>query len=200
MSPSIHFLGTGCREVRGELSEGGFLLRDSDTLLLVDPGPGAAFALRKLKVEKVDGCVVTDSQRGHDAGLIDGASHSFGRVGSIVSEGFDGGVRFRLPDGVVTYIFGKVRLSALKGVQSQVLVLFARGQEEEILRQLRPKLAILTGFNKADIKKGPMYFARDLQAKTGIQTIAAQDDFTVDLVSYGALAAQKGLDKFTAEK
>lgn len=195
----LYFLGTGVKGARGELSEGGFLLADYKSVLLVDPGPGAAFALKRLKVDKVDGAVITHSERGHDAELIKGAKEA-SSAGRISVENLGYAVRFRLPDGVIHYVTRKVPSKEFRKLHGEVLIILARGQEKELLVALRPKLAVLTGFDRDYLKKNPLYLARELQAGTGVQTIAARDDLTVDLVSYGALSAQKGLSKFEKNK
>lgn len=195
----LHFLGSGSKDTRGELSEGGFLLKDSDTVLLVDPGPGAAFGLKRLKLAKVDGVVITSEERGHDANLIAGAEPVI-KAGKISVEHLGFAVRFRLPDGVIHYITKKVPSKEIKNLKGEVLIILARGQEKELLSVLKPKLAVLTGFDRHFLKNNPLYFARELQSGTGVQTIAAKDDLSVDLFSYGALSEQKGLSKFEKNK
>jgi len=196
MAPTLYFIGTGTAETRGEISEGGFLLKQGALLLHVDPGVGAAYGLRKLKIDKVDALVVSSADRAHDARLITATQSIIGNanVGVIHVKRIDGGFLFQHTDGTIAYLVEPVK--TLKGLSADVLILGTYSNEEKIITALQPKLVILTSYGSAQYTHGPVYLARELQKTTGVQTIAAQDGLTVDLDSYSALSAQKSLDKF----
>jgi len=199
MAPTLYFIGTGSAETRGQLNEGGFLIRTDKTTLHVDPGPGAAHGLGRLKIKEVDAIVMSSSERSHDASLIKSKQiiTDKTRVDTIDIIKKDEGYLFKHPDGSIGYITNKVK--KMKDYQADVLVIAAHGQEEKLLTTLKPRLAILTTYSHSMKTGNPLYYARDLQKKTGVQTIAAHDELTVDLDSYSALSEQKALSKFTTE-
>lgn len=65
-----------------------------------------------------------------------------------------------------------------------------------ILSRVKPKLAILTHFGKDLIEADPMYIAREIQNKTGVQVIVAKDGLVISPVSYASSVRQKKLDNF----
>ncbi|MBI4146081.1 hypothetical protein HY489_01965 [Candidatus Woesearchaeota archaeon] len=186
MAARLRFLGTGSAETRGVLSEAGFLVESDKSLIMVDPGPGAAQALAAAKILEVDRVVVTES-RGHDASLLKVKK----RPGNVEVVSLPGGVVFRLTDGRVSYVFGAVS----KELSADVVVV-ASGKPEVVIKKLRPRLAVLTHFSASQLQANPVYVARELQKKTGVQTIAAHDGLVVDLLAYGAVSEQKSLSKF----
>lgn len=199
MAPTLYFLGTGSPETRGQLSEGGYLIKTKDSILHVDPGQGAAHGLSKLKINKVTALIITNEQHAHDANLIKTEQTITGNadLGTFHLFKKDNGYIIKHPDGSIAYITGPVKQP--KEYAADVVILAHHGQEEKIITTIKPKLAILTRYNNTIYTKNPVYLARELQKHTGIQTIAAQDNLTVDLDSYSALAAQKSLDKFTTD-
>jgi len=64
----------------------------------------------------------------------------------------------------------------------------------KILKKVKPKLAVIQNFSEKI--SNPIYHARKIQKETGVQTIAANDDMTIDLDSYSALNNQKTLGGF----
>lgn len=66
----------------------------------------------------------------------------------------------------------------------------------KLLIKTKPKLAITTHFNKIMLEKNPMYEAREIQKKSGIQTIAAHDGMVIEPSSYSAELKQKQLSSF----
>ena len=196
MGPKLHFLGTGSPEIIGERNAGGFLIKTNNVLILVDPGPGAAQALGKIK--EVDALVITHDDRGHDAKLIRAKEKIGGkaRIHGIEIIRRDAGYTFKLPDCVLTYITDTVNLRKIKDYSCDILVLSVHQQHEKLITKLKPRLAILTYFTLPMHKKNPLYLARELQQSTGVQTIAAHDGLTVDLYAYSALAEQKSLAKY----
>ncbi len=54
-----------------------------------------------------------------------------------------------------------------------------------IIAQVKPKLAILTGFGLEMLKADPLLEAREVQRLTGVQTIAAVDGLAISPSSYG---------------
>jgi hypothetical protein len=103
------------------------------------------------------------------------------------------GIIYKLADCTIAHITGKVEPKEIKEYQAEVIIL-PPSQAEKIITKIKPKLAILTA------GKDTVYIARELQKKTGIQTIAAKDNLTVDLYAYSAMAEQKPLSKFTEAK
>ncbi|PIN76048.1 hypothetical protein COV18_01340 [Candidatus Woesearchaeota archaeon CG10_big_fil_rev_8_21_14_0_10_37_12] len=196
MKPTLHFIGTGTPETRGQLNEGGFILQTNYALLWIDPGPGTSQC--KLKLRQPDACIVTSHERGHDADLINAKENvtESKKVASVELIKKESGWKIKTPDGTISYITGKIKLIDTKQYAADTIIFFAHGQEEEIITKLKPKLTILTGHTKELLKRGPLYFARELQKKTKVQTIAAQDNTTVDLNTYSGTAEQKGLAKF----
>ncbi|VVB81439.1 Uncharacterised protein [uncultured archaeon] len=122
-----------------------------------------------------------------------------GNTATIKSEGTSetltkkAGIIYKLPDCTIAHITGKVEKKEIKEYQAEVIILPTK-QAEQIITKLKPKLAILCGDKEA------VYTARELQHKTGIQTIAAEDNLVVDLYAYSALAEQKSLGKFTTKE
>jgi len=66
----------------------------------------------------------------------------------------------------------------------------------KFLKHAKPKLAIITHFNKMLLEKNPLYEAREIQKQSGIQTIAAHDGLTIEPSSYSAELRQKQLSSF----
>ncbi len=104
------------------------------------------------------------------------------------------GIIYQLPDCTIAHITGKVEPKEIKEYQAEVIILPPK-QAEQIITKIKPKLAIIIS-----LEENPVYIARELQKKTGIQTIAAEDNLTVDLYAYSALAEQKSLGKFTTKE
>ncbi len=50
-----------------------------------------------------------------------------------------------------------------------------------ILKDVKPKLAIIRGYGAKMVKAHPAYEAREIQKRTGVQTVAAYDGMRVDL-------------------
>lgn len=184
MGARLHFLGVGSSHTRGVLSEGGFLVLGDRSVVLVDPGPGAAQALAQLKIASVDAVLVSQKERAHDADLVEVKKEPSDEFSIERDEGM---FRIRLPEGVIGYVFDRHKR------RDDVDVLVVREECVKVLERSRPKLAVLTGFSSAD---GQLYHARELQKRLGVQTIAATDGLVVDLVAYGALAEQKTLKGF----
>ncbi|MEA3379106.1 MAG: MBL fold metallo-hydrolase [Nanoarchaeota archaeon] len=70
------------------------------------------------------------------------------------------------------------------------------GKTATILERVKPKLAILTHFGNDMLDANPLYQAREIQRKTGVQTIAAHDGLTINPISYSASSKQKRLNSF----
>jgi ribonuclease BN (tRNA processing enzyme) len=66
----------------------------------------------------------------------------------------------------------------------------------KLLKKAKPKLAIITHFNKIMLEKNPIYESREIQKKSGIQTIAAHDGLIIEPSSYSAELKQKQLSSF----
>ncbi|MBI2041058.1 MAG: MBL fold metallo-hydrolase [DPANN group archaeon] len=61
----------------------------------------------------------------------------------------------------------------------------------KLISEVKPELAILTHFGAKMLRANPIYEARNIQKKTGIRTLAAQDGMRIDLRS---LASQTKLE------
>lgn len=188
MGVSLRFLGVGRGEgVRGVLSDAGFLVISGRESVLVDPGSDVIDALSAAKIKEVGAIVMTGASDVEKAGSVKVKKKS-----AAVVERHSWGALIVLPDARIGYVIDSVEPDALKGCDVLVLV----KKDESLIEKARPKLAILTGFDSAEWEANPVYVARDIKAKTGVQTIAAEDNLVVDLVSYGAVSEQKSLSKF----
>ena len=181
----LHFLGTGTQDTRGTLLEAGFLIKTANSTLLVDPGPGAARALAELKIQSVNEIIISDQNKAHDAPIIKKSGTT-----EVTITKKEHGTIFTLPDFTIAYIFDKIP-KEVDQYRADTVILVTR--QHSILEKLKPKLAILTGFDKDTLDENPVYLAREIQKKTGVQTIAAHDGLIVDLRSYSAISEQKHL-------
>jgi len=50
-----------------------------------------------------------------------------------------------------------------------------------ILKEVKPKLAVIRGFGAKIVKAHPTYEAREIQKRSGVQTVAAYDGMRIDL-------------------
>ena len=66
----------------------------------------------------------------------------------------------------------------------------------KLLQKIKPSLVILNHFGRKMIDANPLYEARSIQKKTGIQVIAATDGLVIEPTSYSANAKQKNLMSF----
>ena len=80
----------------------------------------------------------------------------------------------------------------LKGVEYHL----SSDKVVKILGQIKPKLAILTHFGKTMLEATPIYESREIQRKTGVQTIAAHDGLILSPESYAVSSDQKRLGSF----
>lgn len=67
---------------------------------------------------------------------------------------------------------------------------------ESIIRDVKPNVAVITHFGIEMLKADPLYQAREVQKKTGVQTIAARDGMEIDLLSYSVDKGQRTLEGF----
>ena len=65
-----------------------------------------------------------------------------------------------------------------------------------VMDKARPKLCILTHFGSKMLDADPLYQARELQKKTGVQVIAAVDGLEINPATYAAEADQKTLTSY----
>ena len=66
----------------------------------------------------------------------------------------------------------------------------------EIIREVKPQLAIITGFGVKMVQADPLYEAREIQRATGVQVIAAKDGMTINPLSFAATTRQRNLQSF----
>ncbi len=64
----------------------------------------------------------------------------------------------------------------------------------KLIREIRPRLAILTHFGQKMLEQDPIYQARKIQRKTNVQTIAARDGMAVDPITYVATKDRKTMN------
>lgn len=67
----------------------------------------------------------------------------------------------------------------------------------KIIEQAKPELTILTHFGHKILQQNPVYIARELNLKTGLRVISADDGMTIDPVAYFSKTKQKTLKFFT---
>jgi len=67
----------------------------------------------------------------------------------------------------------------------------------KLLQEVKPKLAIITHFSRVMLDANPIYEAREIQKKSGIQVVAAQDGMIIDPLSYSATLRQKILGSYS---
>ena len=65
-----------------------------------------------------------------------------------------------------------------------------------IIKRVKPNLAILSHFGKSMIEANPVYKAREIYAITQVQTIAAEDGTSIDPSQYASKTRQKKLESF----
>lgn len=64
----------------------------------------------------------------------------------------------------------------------------------KLIDQIKPKLAIITHFGQKMLGENPIYQAREIQRRTGIQVIAARDGMVVNPITYSASVHHKSLN------
>jgi len=67
---------------------------------------------------------------------------------------------------------------------------------EKLIIKSKPRLCILTHFGNKFLDEDPIYQAREIQKKTGVQVIAAVDGLEIEPTSYAANAKQKTLSTY----
>jgi phosphoribosyl 1,2-cyclic phosphodiesterase len=67
---------------------------------------------------------------------------------------------------------------------------------EEIIKKVKPQLAILTGFGVKMLQADPLYEVREIQKNTGVQTIAAKDGMSINPTNFSATVRQKSLKSY----
>ena len=100
------------------------------------------------------------------------------------------GVVVQHQDVIISYVNAEVSAKKAKEYQANVLILTK--PQEKLIEKIKPKLVVIMNSN--------VYAARELNKKTGLQVIAAQQGTTIDLDDYSALSKQKALSKFIEEK
>ena len=66
----------------------------------------------------------------------------------------------------------------------------------KFLEKVKPKLAIIQHFGRHMLKANPLYEARAITKKTGVQVVAATDGLTIDPLAYSAKSNQRHLSQF----
>ncbi|MFC1800568.1 MBL fold metallo-hydrolase [Nanoarchaeota archaeon] len=70
----------------------------------------------------------------------------------------------------------------------------------KIIKDVNPKLAVITGFGMKMLKADPLYEARKIQSETGVQVVAAKDGMVINVASFSAKVRQKTLRSFSEAK
>ncbi len=65
-----------------------------------------------------------------------------------------------------------------------------------IIEQVKPELTIITHFGQKILQQNPVYIAREINLKTGLRVIAADDGMTIDPRAYFSKIRQKTLNFF----
>jgi len=73
---------------------------------------------------------------------------------------------------------------------------FSSEDTVKLLKKAKPKLAIIQHFGRSMLASNPLYEAREIQKKSGVQVIAATDGMVIDPKSYSAESSQKILESF----
>lgn len=68
----------------------------------------------------------------------------------------------------------------------------------KIIKEVKPRLAIITHFGMKMLESDPLYEVREIQKQTGVQTIAAKDGLSINPSSYAATASQKLLRTYSS--
>jgi ribonuclease BN (tRNA processing enzyme) len=66
----------------------------------------------------------------------------------------------------------------------------------EIIKEVKPNLAIITHFGQKMLEQNPIYQAREIQRITGVQTIAARDGMTINPNTYSVSLKHKTLNLY----
>ena len=66
----------------------------------------------------------------------------------------------------------------------------------KLIEKVKPRLAIITHFGISMLRANPLYEAREISTRTGIQVIAATDGLKVDPTAYSAKAGQRMLSGY----
>ncbi len=67
---------------------------------------------------------------------------------------------------------------------------------EKIISKVKPKLSIITHFGTKLLDSDPLYIAREIQKKSGVQVIAAVDGLEIQPLSYSVKKDQKTLNAY----
>ncbi len=127
------------------------------------------------------------------------------KLGSILPYGF----LVNAKNFTLLYIFMPITKEIIKKdkLKADVIVLYNKylnkgkddlGTEDsyKIINEIKPKLAVLTGFSPNFKGDKHLQTTRELKQRTGVQVVAVDDGTRIDLISYSALGAQKKLFSF----
>jgi len=118
------------------------------------------------------------------------------------------GLKFITEDFTLTYSsdtsYSKEIIKEYKGTDILILNVVLPGKEKNesqlnsedairIIKEINPKLTIITHFGLKMIKADPLYEAREIQKQTGCQVICAKDGMVLSPKSYAAESHQKRL-------
>lgn len=107
--------------------------------------------------------------------------------------------------------YSKEHAKAYKGTDILVLNVVLPGNEKgenqlnsedaaNIIKEVNPKLAIISHFGIKMLKADPLYEAREIQKQTGCQVICAKDGLIISPKSYSAESSQRRLPTIMREE
>ncbi|MBI4145321.1 hypothetical protein HY493_03890 [Candidatus Woesearchaeota archaeon] len=147
-----------------QFAERGFLARAEDQCVLIGEGPVD---------QPITGIVRLDR-------IPDAASFGVIRVEKLPC-----GLSIQLPDSTVVYAQQSFSAREAKSQRCDVLILAPGVSDEKAVKVAKPKLAIL--------QNSTLDRSREIQRKTGIQTIVANAGTVINLAAYSARSGQTRL-------
>ena len=69
-----------------------------------------------------------------------------------------------------------------------------------IIRDVKPKLSVLTHFGIKMLNADPLYVSREVQKQTGVEVVSAKDGMMINPVNYSAHLTQKTLNLYPTSK
>jgi len=121
------------------------------------------------------------------------------------------GFKFFAPEFTISYLsdtkYSKDLVEQCKNSNILILNVIAPKKEDSknslssedavnLIREVNPRLAIISHFGLKMIESDPLYEVREIQKKTGVQVIAAKDSLVINPVSYAVQQGQKTLQSF----
>lgn len=199
------FLGTGgdCVAVN-QRKTAGMILRTANTIVHVDPGPGALSELVNHRIDprKLSAVLTTQDvfERAHDVPALRWAATLNGlekrQLDALELDDVD--VKAIKMQKGMAFVFQVADCSLLYTPVPDVslptadIIVMAGKPTKKFVSKLKPKLMILTHFGEDQLKQNPIYLARELSL-LGPKVITAEDGLLVSPMDYSAIRKQKSL-------